>query len=61
MLKNEIARNPTKLTPVRPARLLDSGGIFTLSNGLRMRKLSRSDRKPRTGKKSKVNWSKSQR
>jgi hypothetical protein len=47
MLKNESARNPTKPTPLCPARLPDSSGIFTLSNRLRMRKLSRSDRKPK--------------
>jgi hypothetical protein len=47
MLKNESAQNPTKPTPLRLSRLLDSGGIFTLSNRLRMRKLSRSDRKPK--------------
>jgi hypothetical protein len=47
MLKNESAQNPTKPTPLRPSRLPDSGGIFTLSNGLRMRKLSHSDRKPK--------------
>jgi hypothetical protein len=47
MLKNESAQNLTKPTPLRPSRLPDSGGIFTLSNGLRMRKLSRSDRKPK--------------
>jgi hypothetical protein len=42
MLKNESARNPTKPTPLRPSRLLDSGGIFTLSNGVRMEKISHS-------------------
>jgi hypothetical protein len=47
MLKNESAQNATKPVPLRPSRLPDSGGIFTLSNGLRMRKLSRSDRKPK--------------
>jgi hypothetical protein len=47
MLKNESAQNLTKPMPLRPSRLPDSGGIFTLSNGLRMRKLSRSDRKPK--------------
>jgi hypothetical protein len=47
MLKNESARNATKPVPLRPSRLPDSGGIFTSSNGLRMRKLSRSDRKPK--------------
>jgi hypothetical protein len=50
MLKNESARNPMKPIPLRPARLPDSGGIFTLSNRLRMQKLSRSDRKPKQGK-----------
>jgi hypothetical protein len=33
--------------PLRLSRLPDSSGIFTLSNGLRMRKLLRSDRKPK--------------
>jgi hypothetical protein len=47
MFKNESARNLTKPTPLRPARLLDSGSIFTLSNRLRMEKLSCSDRKPK--------------
>jgi hypothetical protein len=47
MLKNESAQNPTKPTPFHPSRLPDSVGIFTLSNRLRMRKLSRSDRKPK--------------
>jgi len=47
MLKNESAQNPTKPTPLRPSCLPNSDGIFTLSNGLRMRKLSRSDRKPK--------------
>jgi hypothetical protein len=47
MLKNESAQNLTKPTSLRPSHLLDFGGIFTLSNGLRMRNLSRSDRKPK--------------
>jgi hypothetical protein len=47
MLKNESAHNPTKLTPLHPSRLPDFSGIFTLSNGFRMRKLSHSDRKPK--------------
>ena len=47
MLKNESAQNPMKSTPLHPSRLPDSGGIFTLSNGLRMRKLLRSDWKPK--------------
>jgi hypothetical protein len=42
MLKNESARNVTKPMPLRLSRLPDSGGIFTLSNGLRMEKISRS-------------------
>jgi hypothetical protein len=47
MLKSESAQNSTKPTPLRPSRLPDSDGIFTLSNGFRMRKLSGSDRKPK--------------
>jgi hypothetical protein len=47
MLKNESAQNPMKPIPLSLSRFLDSGGIFTLSNGLRMRKLSHSDRKPK--------------
>jgi hypothetical protein len=47
MIKNESTRNLTKPTPLRPTCLSDSGSIFTLSNGLRMRKLSRFDRKPK--------------
>jgi hypothetical protein len=51
MLKNESAHNLTKPTPLRLAHLPDSGHIFTSSNGLRMRKISRSIRKPKQGKK----------
>jgi hypothetical protein len=51
MLKNEGARNATKPVPLRPSRLPDSGGIFTLSNGLRMEKISRSVRKAKQVKK----------
>jgi hypothetical protein len=51
MLKNESARNPTKPTPLRPSRLPDSGGIFTLSNGVRMEKISHSVRKVKQAKK----------
>jgi hypothetical protein len=51
MLKNESARNATKPVPLRPSRLPDSGGIFTLSNGLRMEKISRSVRKVKQAKK----------
>jgi hypothetical protein len=47
MLKTKSAQNLMKPTPLCPSRLLDSGGIFNLSNGLCMRKLSCSDRKPK--------------
>jgi hypothetical protein len=49
-LKNESARNPTKPTPLRPARLPDSGGIIFMSNGVRMKKISHFDRKVKQGK-----------
>jgi hypothetical protein len=39
-----------KPVPLRPSRLLDSGGIFTLSNGLRMEKISRSVRQVKQAK-----------
>jgi hypothetical protein len=51
MIKNESARNATKPVPLRLSRLPDSGGIFTLSNGLRMEKISRSVRKAKQVKK----------
>jgi hypothetical protein len=51
MLKNESARNMTKPIPLRPSRLPDSGGIFTLSNGVRMEKISHSVRKVKQAKK----------
>jgi hypothetical protein len=51
MLKNESAQNATKPTPLRPSRLPDSGGIFTLSNGVRMEKISHSVRKVKQAKK----------
>jgi hypothetical protein len=50
MLKNESARNLTKPTPLRPSRLPDSGGIFTLSNGVRMEKISHSVRQAKQAK-----------
>jgi hypothetical protein len=50
MLKNESARNPTKPTPLRLSRLPDSGGIFTLSNGVRMEKISHSVRQAKQAK-----------
>jgi hypothetical protein len=36
MIKNESARNPTKLASLRLSRLPDFDHIFTSSNGLRM-------------------------
>jgi hypothetical protein len=50
MLKNESARNPTKPTPLRPARLPDSGGIIFMSNGVRMKKISHSVRRAKQAK-----------
>jgi hypothetical protein len=47
MLKNESDRNTMKPTPLCLCRLPDSGSIFTLSNELCMRKLSRYDWKPK--------------
>ena len=44
MLKNESAWNAMKPIPLRPSRLPDSGGIFTLSNRVRMEKISHSVR-----------------
>jgi hypothetical protein len=55
MLKNESAQNPTKPTPLRPARLPDSGGIIFMSNGVRMEKISHSDRKVKQAKKN-ADW-----
>jgi hypothetical protein len=51
MLKNESDQNATKPIPLRLSRLPDSDGIFTLSNGLRMEKISRSVRKDKHVKK----------
>ena len=50
MLKNESAWNSTKPTPLRPARLLDSDGIIFMSNGVRMKKISRFDHQVKQGK-----------
>jgi hypothetical protein len=44
MIKNESSQNPTKLTPLCPTRLPDSGGIIFMSNGVRMEKISHSVR-----------------
>jgi hypothetical protein len=51
MLKNESDWNATKPVPLRPSRLPDSGGIFTLSNGVRMEKILHSVRKVKQAKK----------
>jgi hypothetical protein len=50
LLKFQSARNATKSMPLRPSRLPDSDGIFTLSNGLRMEKISRSVRQAKQAK-----------
>jgi hypothetical protein len=42
MLKNESDWNQMKPTPLRLSCLPDSGGIFTLSNGVHMEKISHS-------------------
>jgi hypothetical protein len=49
MLKNESARNPTKPTPLRPARLPDFDGIIFMSNGVRMKKILHSVRQAKQG------------
>jgi hypothetical protein len=50
-LKNESAQNLTKPMPLHLSHLPDSGHIFTSSNGLCMRKISHSVRKPKQEKK----------
>jgi hypothetical protein len=50
MLKNESARNLTKPTPLRPARLPDSGGIIFIANGVRMKKILHSVRRAKQAK-----------
>jgi hypothetical protein len=42
LLNFQSARNATKIVPLRLSRLPDSDGIFTLSNGVHMAKISRS-------------------
>jgi hypothetical protein len=51
MLKNESAWNAMKPMPLRLSRLPDSDGIFTLSNGLHMEKISCSIHKVKQAKK----------
>jgi hypothetical protein len=58
-LKNESSQNQTKPIPLRPARRVDSGHIFTFSNGLCMRELSHSDHFSKQLKSQQVNWQKS--
>ena len=48
--QNESARNPTKPTPLRPARLPHSGGIIFMSNRVRMEKISHSVRQAKQAK-----------
>jgi hypothetical protein len=50
LLNFQSARNATKTVPLRLSRLPDSGGIFTLSNGRRMEKISRSVRQAKQAK-----------
>jgi hypothetical protein len=50
LLNFQSARNATKMVPLRPSRLPDSGGIFTFSNGVRMEKISRSVRRAKQAK-----------
>jgi hypothetical protein len=50
LLNFQSAQNETKIVPLRPSRLPDSGGIFTFSNGVRMEKISRSVRQAKQAK-----------
>jgi hypothetical protein len=50
LLKFQSARNATKSVPLRLSRLPNSDDIFTLSNGLRMEKISRSVRQAKHAK-----------
>jgi hypothetical protein len=45
-----------KTVPLRPSRSLDSDGIFTFANGVRMEKLSRSVRRAKQEKKKDADW-----
>jgi hypothetical protein len=51
MIKNESDKKSMKPMPLCPSRLPDSGGIFTLSNGVPMEKILHSVRKVKQGKK----------
>jgi hypothetical protein len=46
----KVLENPTKPTPLRPARLPDSGGIIFIANGVRMEKISHSVRQAKQAK-----------
>jgi hypothetical protein len=48
--KFQSSWNAMKLVPLRPSRLPDFGGIFTLSNGLCMENISRSVRQVKQAK-----------
>jgi hypothetical protein len=50
LLNFQSARNATKTVPLRLSRLPDSGGIFNLSNGRRMKKISRYVRQAKQAK-----------
>jgi hypothetical protein len=50
LLNFQSARNATKTVSLRPSRLPDSGGIFTFSNGVRMKEISRSVRQAKQAK-----------
>jgi hypothetical protein len=60
MLKNESAQNATKPAPLRPSRLPDSGRYIYFVKRAPYAKDIAFCSKAQTGKKSKVNWSKSQ-
>jgi hypothetical protein len=50
LLNFQSAQNAMKIVSLCPSRLLDSGGIFTFSNGVRMEKISRSVRQAKQAK-----------
>jgi hypothetical protein len=50
LLNFQSAQNATKMVPLCPSRLPDSGGIFTFANRVRMEKLSRSVRQGKQAK-----------
>jgi hypothetical protein len=50
LLNFQSARNVTKIVPLRPSRLPDSGGIFTFANRVCMEEISRSVRQAKQAK-----------